>query len=46
MFIYQLSIVYVCTCVFTQFMTEEFVFVPCPSVSLAAVHSKKLMGQF
>ena len=46
MFIYQHSIVYVCTCVLTKFMPEEFMLVPCLSVSLAAVHSKELMGQF
>ena len=46
MFIYQHCIVYVCTCVLTKFMTEEIMLVPCLSVSLAAVHSKQLMGQF
>ena len=43
MFIYQHCIVYVCTCVLTKFMTEEFMLVPCLSVSLAAVH---LISQF
>ena len=44
--IYQHCIVYVCTCVLTKFMTEEIMLVPCLPVSLAAVHSKELMGQF
>ena len=46
MFIYQHCVVYVCICVLTKFMTEEFMLVPYLSVSLAAVHSKELMGQF
>ena len=46
MFIYQHCIVYVCICVLTEFMTEQFMLVPCLSVPLAAVHSKELMGQF
>ena len=31
-----------CVLVLTKFMTEEFMLVPCLSVSLAAVHSKEL----